>query len=194
MGHRLCPRHHRPPPHKLRKLRQLLATKKVSRKALQQCLGLLVWATSTSAHLRPQLAPLYRDLNSPPGTMYGIHAPQWRLFLDALSTDLHFIKPVMGLHLPLKTKILEYAGRRCQGRPATNSAQLQATVHPGKQPGQRDHGPPKGQQGMYPVAPGHLPAHAADALGRPTLPHLLLSRRSQGRWGPGRHRRLGGEP
>ena len=99
--------------HKLQQqLRGLLATKKVSRKALQQCLGLLVWATGTSAHLRPQLAPRYRDLNSPPGTMYGIHAQQWRLFLDALSTDLHFIKPVTGLHLPLKTKILEYAGRR----------------------------------------------------------------------------------
>ena len=61
----------------------LLKTKKVDRNALEKCIGLLVWATSISSHLRPFLAPLYSDLNSPP-----------RFFM------------------PWKAKFLEYAGRR----------------------------------------------------------------------------------
>ena len=63
--------------------------------------------------------------------MYGIHAQQWRLFFfDALSTDLHFIKPVMGLHLPLKTKILEYAGRRVYAKATADLPPIPRSAKP----------------------------------------------------------------
>ena len=59
-------------PDKLAKLadqiQALLSSKKVNKKALQSCLGLLNWATSISHHLMSYTAPLYSDLNSPPGT------------------------------------------------------------------------------------------------------------------------------
>ena len=101
---------------KLRKLRnqlqELRQGKKISRQQLQQCLGLLVWATSIGPHLRPFMAPLYRDLHSPPGTMYAVHANQWRLFLDSLTTDLKVGKQGPGLFIPLQARVLEYGGRR----------------------------------------------------------------------------------
>ena len=46
-------------------IQALLSSKKVNKKALQSCLGLLNWATSISHHLRSYTAPLYSDLNSP---------------------------------------------------------------------------------------------------------------------------------
>ena len=55
-------------PDKLAKLadqiQALLACKKVDKKALPSCLGLLNWATSISQHLRSHTATLYSDLNS----------------------------------------------------------------------------------------------------------------------------------
>ena len=58
---------------KLAKLRQQLSdlqhSKKLLRKKLESSLGLLMWSTSTCRHLRPYLAPLYRDLHSAKGTL-----------------------------------------------------------------------------------------------------------------------------
>ena len=44
----------------------------VPHKTLEQCIGLLIWATSIALHLRSWLAPLYADLNSPPSSMRSI--------------------------------------------------------------------------------------------------------------------------
>ena len=62
---------------KLAKLRQqlhaLCSSRKVQRKLLEATLGLLMWATSTCPHLRPYMAPLYRDLRSAAGALKLIH-------------------------------------------------------------------------------------------------------------------------
>ena len=58
---------------KLAKLRdqldKLANSKKILPKFLESSLGLLMWATSTCPHLRPYLAPLYKDLRSSNGTL-----------------------------------------------------------------------------------------------------------------------------
>ena len=46
-------------------IKALLGSKRVLRKTLEQCIGLLIWATSIALRLRSWLAPLYSDLNTP---------------------------------------------------------------------------------------------------------------------------------
>ena len=78
---------------KLAKLReqiaQLVQSKKVVRKRLEATLGLLMWATCTCQHWRPDLAPLYRDLHSAAGTLKLIHPQLWQAFLDAREKSSH---------------------------------------------------------------------------------------------------------
>ena len=62
-------------------LAKLLQGKKLQRKKLEAALGLLMWATSTCKHIRPYLAPLYRDLHSAAGTLKLIHPQFWQSFL-----------------------------------------------------------------------------------------------------------------
>ena len=45
-------------------IKALLGNRRVPRKTLEQCIRLLIWATSIALHLRSWLAPLYSDLNS----------------------------------------------------------------------------------------------------------------------------------
>ena len=45
----------------LQLITELLQTPKVCRKLLERTIGLMVWASSISLHLRPHLAPLYAD-------------------------------------------------------------------------------------------------------------------------------------
>ena len=52
-------------------IKSLLGNRRVPRKTLEQGIGLLIWATSVALHLRSLLAPLYADLNSPPGLMHS---------------------------------------------------------------------------------------------------------------------------
>ena len=94
----------------------LLKTKKVDRKALEKCIGLLVWATSISSHLRPFLAPLYSDLHSPPGSMYSTPATRWQSFRSLLTRDLVVYREATGFFLPWKAKVLEYAGRKTHSK------------------------------------------------------------------------------
>ena len=80
--------------HKLRQqLENLSQAHKVPRKALEQCLGLLIWATSISKHSRPWLAPLYSDLHSPPGSMYSVSVLFIQLGLDG-SRNPHHARPM----------------------------------------------------------------------------------------------------
>ena len=70
---------------KLAKLRdqleKLARSEKIPRKQLESFLGLLMWATSTCQHLRPYLAPLYKDLRSGRGTLHQVFARDWQRFL-----------------------------------------------------------------------------------------------------------------
>ena len=62
-------------------IQALLAAKKVPKKALQSCLGLLNWATSISHHLGSYTVPLYSGLHSPPGMLYNVPSRMWQRFL-----------------------------------------------------------------------------------------------------------------
>ena len=55
-------------------LAKLAKSKKTLRKQLESSLGLLMWATSACQHLRPYLAPLYKDLRSGRGTLHQVFA------------------------------------------------------------------------------------------------------------------------
>ena len=46
------------------------------------------WATSIALHLRSWLAPLYSDLNSPPGSMHSTPAQMWSVFRASLNKGL----------------------------------------------------------------------------------------------------------
>ena len=91
---------------------ELLSQPKACRKLLERTIGLLVWATSISLHLRPYLAPLYSDLNSPPGSQYAIPAPIWQIFRSSLTDQLQLHTCPVGLYIPTGSKILEYRGHR----------------------------------------------------------------------------------
>ena len=80
---------------------ELLRQPKACRKLLERTIGLLVWATSISLHLRPYLAPLYSDLNSPPGSQYAIPAPIWQIFRSSLTDQLQMHTcPVANAYVP----------------------------------------------------------------------------------------------
>ena len=116
-------------PDKLLKLAQqiqaLLAAKKVTKKALQSCLGLLNWATSISLNLRSYTAPLYSDLHSPPGTLHNIPPRMWQRFLFSLDSKAVVTKPLPGLHISTSARIIEVGSikvRRTDPRVADPSA------------------------------------------------------------------------
>ena len=101
---------------KLDKLRQQLENlsqaHKVPRKALEQCLGLLIWATSISKHLRPWLAPLYSDLHSPPESMCSVSASTWQSFLSSLESTGHATRTMPGLWIPTVARAKKTTGVR----------------------------------------------------------------------------------
>ena len=98
------------PPAKLAKLRNQLQTlcksRKVQRKLLEATLGLLMWAASTCPHLRPYMAPLYRDLRSAAGTLKLIHPRLWQTFLNALDSSARVAMQPPGLWLPFKAQVI----------------------------------------------------------------------------------------
>ena len=92
---------------KLRKqLSELSNSRKLLRKKLEPSLGLLMWATSTARHLRPYLAPLYKDLHSAKGTLKQIHHSQWQPFLDLPSSEATVCRQPIGVWLPLHAEIV----------------------------------------------------------------------------------------
>ena len=96
---------------KLVKLREQLASlqqqTKVPRKALEGMLGLLNWATSLSKHLRPFMAPLYKDLHSAKGTLHSIAPSMWQPFYDALDSQARLVRTPQGSWLPRNAQLLE---------------------------------------------------------------------------------------
>ena len=88
----------------LSKLRQL---SKVPRKSLEAVLGLLNWATSMSKHLRPFMAPLYKDLHSAKGTLHSISPSMWQAFYDTLDPSGKLARTPLGSWLPRNAQLLE---------------------------------------------------------------------------------------
>ena len=103
--------------HKLREqLQALHRSQKVARKLLEATLGLLMWATSTCPHLRPYMAPLYRDLHSAAGTLKLIHPRMWQSFLDALDDSARVARQPPGLWLPFKAQIIQASSQQIQSK------------------------------------------------------------------------------
>ena len=105
---------------KLAKLRDQLAklakSKKILRKQLESSLGLLMWATSACQHLRPYLAPLYKDLHSARGTLRQIFARDWQRFHDSLTADAVLAQPPAGLWLTPGSRLLEVGSIAVQSK------------------------------------------------------------------------------
>ncbi|CAE7274006.1 hypothetical protein AK812_SmicGene39418 [Symbiodinium microadriaticum] len=98
-------------PAKLRKLREQLQAlqrkSKILRKELEAVLGLLNWATSISKHLRPFMAPLYKDLHSGQGTLHSIAPSAWQAFYDCLDSAGQLSRTPPGSWLPRNGRVLE---------------------------------------------------------------------------------------
>ena len=98
-------------PTKLRKLREHLQAlqrkSKIPRKELEAVLGLLNWATSISKHLRPFMAPLYKDLHSGQGTLHSIAPSAWQAFYDCLDNTGQLSRTPPGSWLPRNGRVLE---------------------------------------------------------------------------------------
>ena len=105
---------------KLAKLRdqleKLAKSKKILRKHLESSLGLLMWATSTCPHLRPYLAPLYKDLRSSQGTLHQVFARHWQRFVDSLTPDTVVSRQPAGLWVPAGSKLLEVGSVSVQSK------------------------------------------------------------------------------
>ena len=97
-------------------LRALRNSRKVPRKLFEATLGLLMWATSTRQHLRPYMAPLYRDLRSVVGTLKLIHPPLWQHFLGALNDSAKVARQPVGLWLPIKAQVIRAGSHEVQSK------------------------------------------------------------------------------
>ena len=65
-----------------------------------------MWATSACPHLRPYMAPLYRDLRSAAGALKLIHPRMWQTFLNALDNSARVALQPPGLWLPFKAQVI----------------------------------------------------------------------------------------
>ena len=105
---------------KLRKLQEqlekLACSKKIPRKHLERALGLLMWATSACTHLRPYMAPLYKDMYSGRGALRQIHARDWHRFLDALSPDAVVQRQPLGMWLHTGSQLTEVGSQKIQSK------------------------------------------------------------------------------
>ena len=68
--------------------------------------------TSISHHLRSHAAPMYSDLNSPPGTLYNVHARVWQRFLFSLDNRAVVARTVPGLHISASARVIEVGSLR----------------------------------------------------------------------------------
>ena len=88
----------------------------ILRKKLESSLGLLMWSTATCSHLRPYLAPLYRDLRSAKGSVKQIHAQQWLPFLDAHNNEAIVARQPLGVWLPLHARAINIGSTQQQSK------------------------------------------------------------------------------
>ena len=174
---------------KLRKLRnqlqELRQGKKIPRQQLQQCLGLLVWATSIEPHLRPFMAPLYRDPHSPPGTcMRSTPISGASSWTRLPQTSRSASRARDSSSHALQARVLEYGGRRVFTKtdipvvPKSSKPQFIRASNPRK----LHYQPAEGQQRVLGLAAGHFFQLFLAPAGRFALPHLSSSSRRQSRW------------
>ena len=95
-------------------IQNLLSKPKVPRKDLEACIGLLMWATNISQVLRAYVAPLYSLLHSPPGSNYSIAPRMWPAFLHCLDSRAVVVRELIGLNLPLQSRIIEVRNKTVQ--------------------------------------------------------------------------------
>ena len=88
-------------------LLQLTTSEKVSHKQLEQILGMLIWFTSIAKHLRPHLAVIYKNLYSPPATLFSIPASSWAAFVHTLDDKATIVQAHPHFDLPLHGQVVE---------------------------------------------------------------------------------------
>ena len=105
---------------KLQKLREQLMSwqqhSKVQRKDLEAALGLLNWATSLSKHMRPFMAPLYKDLRSAKGTLHSIAPSMWSSFVECLDSTAKLTRTPSGTWLPRHAQLLEVGNLKIKSK------------------------------------------------------------------------------
>ena len=95
---------------KVDKLQQLIqslfSADAVTHKQLEQILGSLIWLTAIAKHLRPHLAAIYKNLYSPPVTLFSIPAASWIAFVHCLDSAT-ITQPHPHFALPLQGRVVE---------------------------------------------------------------------------------------
>lgn len=74
---------------------------------MEQLLGVLIWFTAIAKHLRPHLAVLYKNLYSPPATLFSIPAASWPAFVHTLDSSATIVKQRPHFSLPLQGRVVE---------------------------------------------------------------------------------------
>ena len=102
----------------------------MQRKDLEAALGLLNWATSLSKHMRPFMAPLYKDLHSAKGTLHSIAPSMWSSFVDCLDSTAKLTRTPSGTWLPRHAQLFRsrQPQDQKQGRRTSCAAIAQAPV------------------------------------------------------------------
>ena len=87
-------------------IRDLMAHTKVSKKHLEQFIGLAMWITSLFPHMRVWLHSLYQDLHSIAASLFSIDPGHWDVAVSCLSPSLHFERSPPGSGIPINGKLI----------------------------------------------------------------------------------------
>ncbi|CAJ1356963.1 unnamed protein product [Effrenium voratum] len=90
----------------LEQITSLLTHRHVSRKALEQFIGLFLWVTNLFPLMRPWVYFLYKDLHSPIATQYSLNPDQWLRFCSILNDDLTISETLPGTSFRVGSRVL----------------------------------------------------------------------------------------
>ena len=68
---------------------------------------MLIWFTAIAKHLRPHLAPLYKNLYAPPATLFSIPAASWSAFVASLDSKGYIRQAHPHFAFPLGGRVVE---------------------------------------------------------------------------------------
>ena len=88
-------------------IQDALDAHQVSAKTMEQLLGMLIWFTAIAKHLRPHLAPLYKNLYAPPATLFSIPAASWAAFVSSLDSKGYIRQAHPHFAFPLGGRVVE---------------------------------------------------------------------------------------
>ena len=91
----------------LQVINEVVSAKTVAGKTMEQLLGMLIWFTAIAKHLRPHLAPLYKNLYAPPATLFSIPAASWSAFVDSLDQQGIICKSHPHFAFPMGGRVVE---------------------------------------------------------------------------------------